>query len=65
MAAIFVQNAGKDTLYYVHTDYQGSLIALSLPDGTVVERYAYELLYKHNAETYPYHRPVRQNRPVK
>ncbi|MDR0863745.1 MAG: hypothetical protein LBO74_02280, partial [Candidatus Symbiothrix sp.] len=42
LAAILVQNAGKDTLYYVHTDYQGSLIALSLPDGTVAERYAYD-----------------------
>jgi len=34
LAAIYVQNAGKDTLYYVHTDYQGSLTALSLPNGT-------------------------------
>ena len=42
LAAIAVQNAGQDTLYYVHTDYQGSLIALSLPDGTVKERYAYD-----------------------
>ncbi|MDR0866147.1 MAG: hypothetical protein LBO74_14630, partial [Candidatus Symbiothrix sp.] len=42
LAALYVQNAGKDTLYYVHTDYQGSLIALSLPDGTVAERYAYD-----------------------
>jgi len=37
-----VQNAGKDTLYYAHTDYQGSLTALSFPDGTVKERYAYD-----------------------
>jgi RHS repeat-associated protein len=37
-----VQNGGKDTLYYVHTDYQGSLTALSLPNGTVVEKYAYD-----------------------
>ena len=42
LAAIAVQNGGQDTLYYVHTDYQGSLIALSLPDGTVKERYAYD-----------------------
>ena len=42
LAAIYVQNAGKDTLYYAHTDYQGSLTALSLPDGTVKERYAYD-----------------------
>jgi RHS repeat-associated protein len=42
LAAIYVQHAGQDTLYYAHTDYQGSLIALSLPNGTVVERYAYD-----------------------
>ncbi|MDR0865892.1 MAG: hypothetical protein LBO74_13315, partial [Candidatus Symbiothrix sp.] len=43
LAALYIQNSsGKDTLYYVHTDYQGSLIALSLPDGTVAERYAYD-----------------------
>jgi hypothetical protein len=42
LAAIYVQNAGKDTLYYVYTDYQGSLTALSLPNGTVAERYAYD-----------------------
>jgi hypothetical protein len=42
LAAVLVQNAGKDTLYYAHTDYQGSLIALSLSNGTVVERYAYD-----------------------
>jgi len=42
LAAIYVQNAGYDTLYYAHTDYQGSLIALSLPNGTVKERYAYD-----------------------
>jgi hypothetical protein len=38
LAAAHIQNAGKDTLYYAHTDYQGSLTALSL----VVERYAYD-----------------------
>jgi len=42
LAAIYVQNAGNDTLYFAHTDYQGSLTALSLPDGTVKERYAYD-----------------------
>jgi RHS repeat-associated protein len=42
LTAIYVQNAGLDTLYYAHTDYQGSLIALSLADGTVKERYAYD-----------------------
>jgi len=42
LAAIYVQNAGQDTLYYAHTDYQGSLTALSLENGTVKERYAYD-----------------------
>jgi RHS repeat-associated protein len=38
LAAVLVDN----TLYYAHTDYQGSLIALSNTDGTVAERYAYD-----------------------
>jgi RHS repeat-associated protein len=42
LAAVRIQSAGKDTLYYAHTDYQGSLTALSLSNGTVVERYAYD-----------------------
>ena len=42
LAALYVQNNGSDTLYYAHTDYQGSVLALSLPNGTVKERYAYD-----------------------
>ena len=42
LAAIYVQNGRNDTLYYAHTDYQGSLTALSLANGTVIERYAYD-----------------------
>ena len=44
LAAIYVQNTSpaRDTLYYAHTDYQGSLLALSLANGTVRERYAYD-----------------------
>ena len=42
LAAIYVQNGGQDTLYYAHTDYQGTLVALTLPNGTVKERYAYD-----------------------
>ncbi len=42
LAALYVQNNGNDTLYYAHTDYQGSLLALSLENGTVIERYAYD-----------------------
>lgn len=42
LAALYVQNNGRDTLYYTHIDYQGSLLALSLTNGTVIERYAYD-----------------------
>ena len=42
LAAVYVQNSGQDTLYYAHTDFQGSLVALTLSDGTVKERYAYD-----------------------
>ncbi|GHT76448.1 hypothetical protein AGMMS50262_14660 [Bacteroidia bacterium] len=42
LAAVYVQNGNNDTLYYAHTDYLGSLTAFSLPNGTVVERYAYD-----------------------
>jgi RHS repeat-associated protein len=44
LAAVYVQHSSQvsDTLYYAHTDYQGSLTALSLPDGTVAQRYAYD-----------------------
>jgi len=42
LSALYVQNGGLDTLYYAHTDYQGSLLALSLANGTVRERYAYD-----------------------
>jgi RHS repeat-associated protein len=38
LAAVLI----NDSLFYAHTDYQGSLIALSLPNGTVRERYAYD-----------------------
>ncbi|MCC8145680.1 MAG: hypothetical protein LIO93_04405, partial [Bacteroidales bacterium] len=43
LAAAYIANQnGKDSLYYIHMDYQGSLIALSLPEGTVKEKYAYD-----------------------
>ncbi|WP_304518300.1 RHS repeat domain-containing protein, partial [Candidatus Symbiothrix dinenymphae] len=38
LAAVLIDN----TLYYAHTDFQGSLIALSNEDGSVAERYAYD-----------------------
>ncbi|MDR0863722.1 MAG: FG-GAP-like repeat-containing protein, partial [Candidatus Symbiothrix sp.] len=37
LAAVLVDN----TLYYAHTDYQGSLIVLSNTDGSIAQRYAY------------------------
>ncbi len=42
LAAIFVQNGGKDSLYYAYTDYQGSLIAVTDEAGTVKEKMAYD-----------------------
>jgi uncharacterized protein RhaS with RHS repeats len=39
---IFAAVTSFAAVYYVHTDYQGSLTALSLQDGTIVERYAYD-----------------------
>lgn len=40
--AILIQNKGVDSLLYTYTDYQGSLIALTDANGTVVEKYAYD-----------------------
>jgi|GEM_PF-2095670 len=40
--AILVRGNGVETLYYSYTDYQGSLIALTDANGTLVERYAYD-----------------------
>jgi len=40
--AVFIQNYGKDSLLYGYSDYQGSLIALTDENGTVVEQYAYD-----------------------
>jgi RHS repeat-associated protein len=42
LAAIFVQNGGKDTLYYCYTDYQGNLLAVTNESGTVLQRLAYD-----------------------
>ncbi|NMA74415.1 MAG: hypothetical protein GX963_09705 [Bacteroidales bacterium] len=42
LKAIYVQNDGRDTLYYTHTDYQGNLIKVTDDKGKVVERYAYD-----------------------
>jgi len=41
--AILIKETNKpDKLYYSYSDYQGSLIALTDKNGTVVERYAYD-----------------------
>ena len=42
LAAIYVQNNGKDSLMYAYTDNQGSLAALTDESGNVVERYAFD-----------------------
>lgn len=41
--AIFIDNSiGNDSLYYTYADFQGSLIALTDADGSLVRRYAYD-----------------------
>jgi RHS repeat-associated protein len=41
--AIYIDNSNyNDSLYYVYTDYQGSVIALTDEGGTVKRRYAYD-----------------------
>ena len=41
--AIFIQESNQpDKFYYSYADYQGSLIALTNDNGTLVERYAYD-----------------------
>jgi len=42
LAAIFVQNQGKDSLYYTYCDYQGNLLAITDALGVVKQRYAYD-----------------------
>jgi RHS repeat-associated protein len=37
-----IRENGVETLYYTYADYQGSLLALTNAEGTVVERYAYD-----------------------
>ena len=41
LAAILVQNYGKDSLMYAYTDFQGSLSALTDESGNVLEKYAF------------------------
>ncbi len=40
--AVFISNNGQDSLLFGYADYQGSLIALTDQNGTVLERYAYD-----------------------
>jgi RHS repeat-associated protein len=40
--AVLVQDNGVETMYYGYKDNQGSLIALTDQNGTVVEKYAYD-----------------------
>ncbi|MDR1729410.1 MAG: hypothetical protein LBR52_01975 [Prevotellaceae bacterium] len=40
--SLFIQNNGNDSLLYAYHNFQGSLIALTDEDGTVLEKYAYD-----------------------
>ena len=40
--AMLIQNNGSDSLLYAYSDFQGSLIALTDANGSVVEKYAYD-----------------------
>ena len=40
--AMLISNNGQDSLLFGYADYQGSLIALTDQNGTVLERYAYD-----------------------
>lgn len=42
LAGVYIHDGNSGTFYSVYTDYQGSLIALALPNGTVQEKYAYD-----------------------
>lgn len=43
MAAVNVkESTGTETLYYIHTDYLGSIMALSNSSGQLVEKYYYD-----------------------
>ena len=42
LAAIYATENGTGTMYFAHTDYLGSLTALSDQTGNVVERYAFD-----------------------
>ena len=42
LAAILVQNQGKDSLMYAYTDFQGSLSILTDESGNVLEKYAFD-----------------------
>ncbi len=42
LAAIYIEKDGVGNLYHAYTDFQGSLLALTDKNGSVVERYAYD-----------------------
>lgn len=42
LAAIYVQNGGKDSIYYCYTDNQSNLLAVTNQAGTVLDRLAYD-----------------------
>lgn len=42
LAAIYVINAGVDTMYYVHTDHLGSYDVITNQSGAVVQNYSFD-----------------------
>ena len=42
LAAIFVKNNGQDTLYYIHTDYLGSINVITNQSGAVIKNYSFD-----------------------
>lgn len=42
LVGIFVKNDNKDTMYYIHTDYQGTIMAISNQSGTLVAELSYD-----------------------
>jgi RHS repeat-associated protein len=44
LSAVFIQNEGsqEEEFYFIHTDYQGSIMALTDYNGQLVEEYSYD-----------------------
>jgi RHS repeat-associated protein len=49
--AIYIQNNSSDSLLYTYADNQGSLIALTEEDGTIINKFAYDPWGKRRSAT--------------